>query len=133
MQILFLVASLFLFPFSQQQDLPPQVKSYITAHFPQHNVIKYKSVVKPYKAKYKVYLNDDIKIEFNEKFDPVEIDGDAGLPDSVIPEKIVNYVRKNYQGMKIVEWERKTSKQEIELQNGVELEFDLQGNFLRID
>lgn len=133
MQFLFLLASLFVFPVSQQQELPAQVKSYITAHFPQHNVVKYKTEVKPHKAKYKVYLNDDIKVEFNEKFEPVEIDGDSGLPDSVIPEKVLSYVKKNYQGMKIVEWERKTSKQEVELQNGVELEFDLQGNFLRID
>lgn len=132
-QILLIVATAFLTSTVSAQEIPSQIQSYINQHFNGMSVTKYKTKFKPHKAKYKVYLDNDVKVEFNSDFKPTEMESDSGLPESVIPAKLLNYVKQKYPDMKIVEWELKSRKQEIELENGLELEFDLAGNFLRID
>lgn len=84
---------------------------------------------------YEVKLDNAIELEFNSKNQVKEIKSRSGikLPDSVIPPSILSYVKANYRQNSIVEWELKKKKQEIELENGIELEFDLNGKFLRID
>jgi len=116
--------TLFLMAFNFRQEPPKKIKSYIQQHFPEQSVKK---------AKYKVYLDKGVKIEFDKNYHPIEIDGKAGLPESVIPKKIMHYAKQNYPGKRIIEWEKKTHKQEVELENGIELEFDLEGNFLKVD
>jgi hypothetical protein len=56
------------------------------------------------------------------------------LPDSVIPEKIREYVKSNYPAYFITDWEKESRKvQQIELSNGLDLEFDNDGKYLKMD
>jgi hypothetical protein len=119
--------------FAPQPNLPSEIQSYIRKHFPGQDLVKYKTEWTPHKAEYKVYLSNHVKIEFNKDFNPVEVEGKLGLPDSILPKKILNFIKKNYPDMKFFEWSKKSYKQEVELQNDKELEFDLKGNFLKID
>lgn len=133
-----ILTSFFLFfmtSFTAPPELPSKIKTYTEKHFPGKKLTKYKTEWTPEKGKYKVYLDYDVKIEFDGDYNPIEIDGKGGLPDSVIPDKLLKYSKENYPDRKIIEWEKSTykNKQEIELDNGIELEFDLKGNFLRID
>lgn len=112
--------------------VPTEIRAYLNKHFPNQTVVKYKKEVKKKKIEYKVYLDNFAKLEFNNRFEPVEIEG-GKLPDSVIPERILAYMKSNYSHMSIVQWEMKRNKQEVELNDGTELEFDLEGQFLRID
>lgn len=62
-----------------------------------------------------------------------EINGKSKLPDSVIPTKILSYVKSNYPNNYITEWESGRRKQQVELNNDLSLDFNHSGVFLRID
>ena len=72
-------------------------------------------------------------MEFNRKKEVIAIDGVTQLPNSVIPEKILQYVNINYPTQFITDWELDFDNQQIELNNGLDLEFNKKGDFLRID
>jgi len=50
----------------------------------------------------------------------------------MIPEAVRNYVRRTYPDSKIVEAENKTNKFKVELNDGLELTFDRQGNLKKV-
>ena len=56
----------------------------------------------------------------------------SNLSDAV-QQKIMDYIRSNYPDLTVVEVEIESQKIEIELSNNIELIFDLNGNFLRLD
>ncbi len=113
--------------------LPSSIKDYISAHFNGHDIIKAKTEHEGTKKKYEIRLDGDIKLEFNSKGEVTEIESYQKLPDSVIPEKIRQYVEEHYPNNYIVKWELEPNKQEVKLDNGLELEFTLDGEFIRID
>ncbi len=83
---------------------------------------------------YKAYLANGIEIEFNDKGQWEEIDGNHNnLPASVIPAAVNTYINTNFKGQHVVQIEKKRWGYEVELTNGLELEFDTAGKFLRID
>ena len=63
----------------------------------------------------------------------IDIDGKTALPNSVIPEKIRQYVTANYPTNVITDWELDDLNQQIQLDNGLNLEFTMNGDFIRID
>ena len=140
-KIIFSILVIFAFSSIQAQstnarpEVAPKINSFIHKYFPGKSIVKYKYKMEVNKkvSEYKIYLDDFTKLKFNTKFEVIEIEGDSRLPDSVIPSKIASYVKAKYPDLFIVEWERKANKQEVELNNDLELEFDLDGNFLRID
>jgi Protein of unknown function (DUF2874). len=56
-----------------------------------------------------------------------------GVPTGFLPTAMANYVATNFPGVNIIEVNKERSKFEVELNNGVELVFDKNGNFLRYD
>jgi|SRR5690625_3456636 len=143
MKIIRLIPCLaFLFIFSQiqaqdrylqKEEYPEQIKTFVKAHFPENQISSIKEEKENRKTEYEVKLDSRAELEFDRKFEIKKIESKAGLPDSVLPEKIVAYVSQNYPDQKIEEWKKKKRYQEIELDNSLELEFDFDGNFLRID
>jgi hypothetical protein len=78
-------------------------------------------------------LDNFIKLEFSHEKEIVEIDGSIKLPDSVIPANILSYVSSNYADSYITGWELEGGYQQIQLNNHVEIEFNLEGEFIRLD
>jgi hypothetical protein len=114
-------------------ELPDEISSYISAHFPNNSVLQYLKDTEGVKRTYDLILSDGISLEFNRKREIISIDGTSQLPTSVIPEKIFQYVENNYFGSVITDWELDGKNQQIELNNGLDLEFDMNGDFLRLD
>ena len=85
------------------------------------------------KSDYDVILSDGSEIEFNCDGDVKEVESNTGVPAGLMPKSIVTYVSRNYKGAKIVKLDVGHSKYEIELSNGIDLEFDRSGRFLRVD
>ncbi len=112
--------------------VPTEIQAYVDQHFPQQTVIQARLEADD-QSNYELLLDNFIKLEFNVQKSIVEIDGPVKLPDSVIPASVLSYVSTNYPDQHIVAWELDATKQQVELNNHVELEFDLQGNFIRID
>lgn len=116
-----------------ESQLPDAAKTYLKKHFSDAPVMQVTLDKDFFSKSYEVILRDNIKIEFDSDGKVKEIDGNAKLPNSVIPANILAYVQKNYPQNHITDWELESRKQQVSLDNGMDLEFNLQGQFLRID
>ncbi len=116
-----------------ENDIPATSKNYITTHFPDQKIAQAIKEVDDLKTSYVVYLDNAVKLEFNKSGEVRKIEGNSKLPDTVIPSQILSYVNEHYPNEFIKKWELDDNRQDVELSNGWDLEFDRNGNFLRID
>lgn len=114
-------------------ELPSEIKNYVSTHFPNNPIIQSILDKDGFTKSYDIFLEGNFNLEFNKKKEIIQIDGVSQLPDSVIPEKIREYVIANYTKNFITDWELETKHQQVELNNTIELEFDMNGNFIRVD
>lgn len=86
-------------------------------------------------SEYEVILTDGTEVTFdrNGNWKNIEVNVKGSIPSAFIPKAIATYVKKNQPGKKIVGIEKERSGYEIELNNGVDMKFDNQGQFLRFD
>lgn len=115
------------------EKYPTKITSFIAQHFPDSDIVSIKEEKKLHKTEYEVKLRNMEELEFDGNYDIKSMESKSGLPNSVIPQKIREYVAKNYPQSKIEEWDLKRKGQEIELNNGLEILFDFDGNFIKID
>ncbi len=116
-------------------ELPKTAQDFISKNFVGQKVsqaVKDKGMIS---TDYEVWLDNGTKIEFdgNGNWEDVDSENKTAIPVGFIPAKITSYVSKNFPTQKIGKIERSSSKFEVELTNGVDLEFNSQGEFLRID
>ena len=118
-------------PFNQ---LPAKAKTFTHQYFKDvkvMNVIQDKDV---FSKDFDVNFENGTKIEFDRTGNWKEIKTLSGsVPSSLVPAKIKQYISNNYKGASIVEIDKDAYKIDVELSNGVDLDFDKNGNFLRID
>jgi len=114
-------------------NIPEEISNYVNTHFPDNKIIQVVKDVDELELSYDVILEDSLSMEFNRKKKIISIEGINKIPDSVIPEKLLNYVNNNYSEQYIIEWNLDNRYQEIELNNGIELKFNKEGEFIRID
>lgn len=83
---------------------------------------------------YEVRLNDGTKMEFDYQGNLEKVDCKTkAVPAGIVPAGVVQYVEANHPAMYIVEYAIDRRKQSVELNTGMEIEFDKAGNFLRYD
>jgi len=114
-------------------DLPASANGFVDTHFPNEGITQVTRVWDDLRISYKVYLTNGARLDFNRQGDIIEMQCHSGLPDSVFPLLVLDYVRTHYPGVFIRGWERDHEIREVKLSNGLKLEFDKPGNFLRID
>lgn len=114
-------------------DIPSEISIYIENHFPANSLIQAIEDKDGFELTYDITLEGGFFLEFNRKKEVIDIEGATKLPDSVIPSKLLNYVVANYANNFIAGWELDDKNQQIELDNGLDLEFNMNGDFLRID
>lgn len=114
-----------------RNDLPETAQNFLKEYFPKAKVGMIKTdkhLLK--KTDYDVKLVNGTKIEFNNAGKWTSVDCKTReVPEGIIPRAILNYVRKNYQDVKIVKIEKTTTKYEVGLSDDVELTFNLLGQF----
>ncbi len=118
------------------QELPSKIHDFLKQHYPNIAIAKYK--VKNEMAtgrEYEVKLNNGVEAEFDGNGNLKEIKDYQGVHTALVPQKIQTYASKNYPNIKIkkVDWKSTKNKIKVELLNDTDLEFDMDGNFLRID
>ena len=115
--------------------LPAPAQEFLTTHFPKAKVGMIKvdrHLLK--KTDYDVRLVNGTKIEFNAIGEWTDVDCKTGaVPDAIVPRAVKRYVKKNYPDNKIVEIEKRPTKIEVKLNDGVELTFDRLGNLKKVD
>lgn len=114
-------------------EIPTQLLAYVIQYFPESTIIRAIKETDDNTVSYELYLSGNFELEFNEAFEITSIEGNTQLPDAVIPAPILDYVNQNYPNNFIVEWELEDDNQQVELDNGLELEFTLTGEFIGID
>ncbi|GAB1402903.1 hypothetical protein MASR1M74_00810 [Lentimicrobium sp.] len=114
-------------------EVPAEITTYVKTHFSDHKILQVIKDKDGFTKTYDVILEGGFSLEFDRKLEIIEIDGSSRLPDSVIPAKILDYVNQNYSGIYITDWETDGKNQQVGLENELELEFNMSGEFLRID
>lgn len=116
-----------------ESNLPQEISKYLQTHFPTHPVIQIVKDQDGLGLTYDIYLQGGYYLEFSRKREVIDIEGNDALPSSVIPARIQDYVTQNYPAQFITGWELENRHQQIKLNLGLELEFTMDGDFLRID
>ena len=116
-----------------KKDMPSSLQRNVTRYFGKKNISSIIKDKEDGKIVYEVSFDDGTKAEFSSNGNIIEVKSYSGVPSSVVPSKVQAYVRKYYPQSKIVQWKKKSNKQKIELDNDLDLEFTLKGDFLRID
>lgn len=83
---------------------------------------------------YEAVLKNGTEIDFDSKGNWKEVDGKKGtVPMSVIPSAVRTYLKAEFPQAKVKKIEKKRSGYEVELDNGLDLHFDLKGSLKKID
>lgn len=116
-------------------QLPKTAREFITEFFQNDQITVVERDKKPFKTEYEVKFQSGSEADFtgDGTWTEVKAGKDGEIPSGIIPTGISKYVNQNYAGKKIVEIKLDRRGYEIELSNGLDIEFDSNGNFIRID
>ena len=115
---------------SVKDKIPEEITAFLIEHFPNIKILRFVKTTTSKTITYEVELSGDTELEFNSNLEIIEIESKTKLPNSVIPEKIRNYVTINYPDNFIISWELEDEYQEIELNDDIELKFELNGDYI---
>ncbi len=114
-----------------RKNLPEQAQQMLSEYFPKAKVSLIKvdrHLLK--KTDYDVKLVNGTKIEFTNAGKWKSVDCKTReVPEGLVTKPIRNYIKKNFPDVKIVKIEKKSGGYEIVLSDGVELKFNLLGQF----
>lgn len=116
-----------------EQEVDSKITEFVQKNFPGHTIIQAIKDRDFLHKSYDVWLSDNVKLEFNRKYEIIDMESETRLPDSAIPAKILEYVTARYPQLFITDWSKDDNRQEIELNNDLTLIFNKSGEFLRID
>jgi hypothetical protein len=115
-------------------ELPAKAQTFLKKHFGTENptyVIKEKET---FSTDYKVQFANKIEVEFDGNGDWDEVDGNHNaIPTAILPATIASYVKTNFKDSQVTGLDKGRWGYEVNLNNGLELEFDSNGKFIRID
>lgn len=115
-------------------DLPAAALATINQHYKQENIASYEIKTVPVIGKsYEVKFNDGAKIDFDGNGLWHEWKDANGLPKAIIPANIQSYISKSYPQTFATAIDKEDKKYKVELASDVDLEFDSNGNFVKVD
>lgn len=116
------------------ENLPASIKTFISTHFPDTKVAYAKTENDDMKKSYEVVLTNSVKLEFNKKGEWKNVDCERGaVPQAIVPEQIRAKVNELYPQAVITSIDRDRHDYEVELNNDIDLKFNLQFQLLEID
>jgi hypothetical protein len=120
-----------------ESGLPATSREFINVHFPDVGISMIIKETETFSADYTVYLANGFEIDFTKSGDWDDVDGKyTAIPESILallPQGIQEYVNNTVRDCYIVEVNKERYGYEIELSNRIELKFNSQGDFIRID
>lgn len=116
------------------EELPVKAQEFVTTYFSGQTIRFVEMEIEVKRTEYTVRFENGMEIEFNSNGDWEEVESHAEcLPTGFLNENILNYLSKNFPNCCIREISKSRFKVEIELDNGLELVFNKNGDFLRFD
>lgn len=118
----------------EASDLPPASINFIREYFPNATVDKAKKDAQHDEKGFEVILSDGTEVEFWKDGKYREVDGKKKpIPTGYIDRKIVDYVTKNYPNNKITHIDYGHKDVDVDLTDGIDLEFTKEGTFIKAD
>ncbi len=115
-------------------ELPQKAQTFIETYFNAADISFVKMEKDGLHNDYDVRMTDGTEIDFDHDGSLEQVDCNTkAVPAGIVPEKITTYVAEHFAGAFIVKYEIDRRELKVELNNSLDLEFDKQGNFLRID
>ena len=117
-----------------QAQVPDAVNAFVKQYFPNATIVGVELDNDHGGMEYEVYLSDGTEIDFdaNNQWDKVDCHTKA-VPAALVPQAIASHVKNNYQAVPITKINKEYHGYEIELSNGLDLNFDNSGRFMGID
>lgn len=115
-------------------ELPTKAQLFLTTHFKDKKVALAKVENDLLDKTYDVVFTDGEKLEFDKAGEWKEVEcKTSGVPASIVPAAILQYVKEHYDGQRILSIERDRKDTEIRLSNGLEIKFDKKNRVIDID
>lgn len=115
-------------------ELPQGAVKFIEKYFPGTAIQKAKKDAEHGEKGYEVILSDGTEIEFWKDGKWREVDGKKNpIPTGFIDKSIVDYVAANYPNNKITHIDYGHKDVDVDLTDGIDLEFSKDGSFLKGD
>lgn len=114
-------------------QLPKAAQTFINQYYAGDNVVYIDREGKNERTSYDVHLKSGTEIEFDATGEWTDVDAPAQqyVPDAIVPDAIKQYVTTNFPAFGINEIsKRRDGGYEIELTNGLDLQFDKYGVFV---
>ena len=118
-----------------REELPEKAQVFLTQHFEGIEILYAKAeremgVI----MSYDVLLDGEVKVEFNRSGEWTSVDCERNqVPNGVLPQGVLDYVTKKFAKSYVVEIERGLLGYDVKLNNDLDLDFDKNGKFLRVD
>ena len=120
-------------PAAATQALPEAITAFIKQHFPNATVVGVEPDNEHGGLEYDVYLSDGTQVDFDANNQWEKVESMKGVPAFFIPKAIATYVKSNYQNLAITKVNKEYHGYEIELANGLDLNFDNSGRLIDMD
>lgn len=120
---------------NSQNLLPANAQSFLKTHFPEVTTMTISEKTIPIIGKsFEAKLGNGFEIDFNEAGEWHEIDGNSQpIPAVIIPSSINEYLLQNYKDIQVTAIDKENKQIKVELTNNMDLLFDNNGKFLKID
>ena len=114
--------------------LPDTAQQFLKQYFPKLEVSLAKEDVEITYREYEVVLTDGTRVEFRSNGEWKDVDCKfSEVPAGIVPKQIVEYVKKNYPDVKIIQIDRDRRDYEVSLSNNLDLVFDMKFKLIDID
>ena len=114
--------------------LPQSIKDYINTNYPNATILYAEKDYDDGQKAYEVKLDNGMELEFDSNGNLLSSDDD-NVPTSQLPQAIIDYVNNNHPNNTIkeaeIEFEDGQKMYKVELDNDMELYFDMNGNFIK--
>lgn len=115
-------------------ELPAQAQNFVQKYFNSYAIAYIEREREGMHHHYNVHFENTTEIEFDYQGNLKSVDCEVyPVPNGIVPELVVNFVTLHYPDHFIVEYVIGPRSLTAELANGVELIFDLEGHFIRVD
>jgi len=137
--ILFMVAGLTVNACSGERtgtfdQLPKNAQEIIVQHFDKTGIASVKIDNDDKTTEYEVRFANGDELDFDQNGNLKKVECKPNqVPEALIPNEIVAYVKDNHPSTPIVEWEKEKKGSKVELSNGVELIFNNLNQFVKTD
>ncbi|MBQ3632832.1 MAG: PepSY-like domain-containing protein [Paludibacteraceae bacterium] len=116
------------------EQLPQPAQTLISTHFADDPISYVMQDREGFSLEYEVRLASGTKVDFDSKGELKKVDCDLRpVPEALIPESVRAYVQKMFPNAFITEWGKDDRRWKAELNNGLDLEFNNQYQFVRVD